>query len=334
VRLLDWLRTWAKILPRRLAGEVDDAAAYRALGELLAPFAAVPVPPDVFASWERRGFHLTRSHYYSPIPEVCSLPESLWQARQEATGIDFNEPVALDLLTRHFPAFAAEYSQLPHHTRRRNRFAFDNPQFTGTDALVLYCMVRHFRPGRIVEVGCGHSSLLSGRAAVLNGATELICIDPRPPQWLSKGFPGLTRLIADEVQAMPLELFTSLRANDILFLDGSHVAKAGSDVTFLFLEVLPRLAPGVIVHVHDVFLPDDYPRSWVVEQHYFWNEQYLLHAFLLGNTGVEVLFGNTYMARRHPEAMRRTFPGSPWWGGGSFWFRFRPARRGAGDGTG
>ncbi len=325
--LVGWLQDWARGLPRRLSGAAGDAAAYEALGDLLPPFLAAPVPQDAFLAWERKGFHLTANHFYSPIPDVSRLSKNLWQQRREATGIDFNDAVALELLTRHFPRFLDEYSKFPRHADpRHTRFSFENPTFSGTDALVFYCMVRHFRPTRIIEVGCGHSSLLAGQAASLNGGTDLLCIEPDPPPWLRPSFPGLTRLISRPVQEVPLELFASLRTNDILFIDGSHVVKSGSDVVFLFLEVLPRLAPGVVVHVHDIFLPDDYPRSWVVDLHYFWNEQYLLHAYLLGNTGVEVLFGNTYMERRYPAEMRKTFPDSPWWGGGSFWFRIgRPS---------
>lgn len=322
--LVEWLRQWARGLSW-LEAEDGDEAAYRAVGELLPPFVQTPIPPEVFADWERKGFHLTANHFYSPIPEASTLPNEVWEPRRQSTGIDFNDQVALELLTRHFPVFRSEYSRLPRHRAdsSRNEFQLDNPAFTGTDALVLYCMLRHFRPARVVEVGCGHSSLLAGQAANRNGSTELICVEPHSPPWLRRGFLGLSELVEKPVQEVPLELFTALRENDVLLIDGSHVAKIGSDVVFVFLEVLPRLAPGVIVHVHDIFLPDDYPRQWVVDLHYFWNEQYLLHAYLLGNDGVEVLFGNSYMERNYPDEMRRTFPDSPWWGGGGFWMRTR-----------
>jgi hypothetical protein len=109
----------------------------------------------------------------------------------------------------------------------------------------------------------------------------------------------------------------------VLFIDSSHVSKVGGDVNFLFLEVLPRLRPGVIVHLHDVFLPAEYPRDWVVEKGRFWTEQYLLQAFLTFNDAWEILLANNYLGLEHAEALRTTFPTSPWWGGGSFWMRRR-----------
>src|SRR5262249_46442361 len=111
--------------------------------------------------------------------------------------------------------------------------------------------------------------------------------------------------------------------NDILFIDSSHVFRVDSDVRFLFLEVLPRLNPGVLIHIHDIFLPYDYPRDWIVKEHRFWNEQYLLHAFLLFNRAFEVLWAGSYMHTRHSDKLKRAFasydPASVW--PGSFWMR-------------
>jgi hypothetical protein len=101
--------------------------------------------------------------------------------------------------------------------------------------------------------------------------------------------------------------------------------KCGSDVNFLFLEILPRLKPGVIVHVHDIFLPNEFPKEWILKLHLFWTEQYLLRAFLIHNSEFEVLFANAFMGLRHYEEMQAAFPKSPWWGGGSFWIRRKAA---------
>jgi hypothetical protein len=122
--------------------------------------------------------------------------------------------------------------------------------------------------------------------------------------------------------------FEHIQEGDVLFIDTSHVVRTGGDVNFLFLEVLPRLNPGVIVHVHDIFLPFEYPREWILEQKRFFSEQYLLHAFLLFNSSFEVLLANSFLAHHHNEAFRRTFPNSPWWGGGSFWVRRKPTLTG------
>ena|SRR5947209_1107563 len=193
--------------------------------------------------------------------------------------------------------------------------------FSGTDALALYCMVRHFRPRRIIEVGSGFSSRISAQALVKNGVGELTCIEPYPSELLVNGFPGLSKLVPNKVQDVPLETFEQLGDRDILFVDSSHVVQIGGDVNYLFLEVLPRLAAGVVVQVHDIFLPHHGRRDWVTEQYRFWTEQDLLQAFLAFNSAFEVLFANCYITQRFEAQMKKTFSQSPWWGGGSFWMR-------------
>ena len=132
-------------------------------------------------------------------------------------------------------------------------------------------------------------------------------IDPYPNEVLKRGFPGLSRLIPEKVQDVPISEFMTLGDNDILFIDSSHVLKTGSDVHYEYLEVLPRLNRGVIVHVHDIFLPAEYPREWVLGEHRFWNEQYLLQAFLAFNESFEVLWAGSYMHLRYPEELETAF---------------------------
>jgi SAM-dependent methyltransferase len=190
-------------------------------------------------------------------------------------------------------------------------------------------MIRRFRPARILEIGCGYSTLLSAQALLKNrddGAPgELLGCDPYPHEVVRDGVPGLTRLIPAAAQDLPTEEFDRLRRNDILFIDSSHVLKIDSDVQRLYLDVLPRLAPGVLVHVHDIFLPREYPREWVMELRRFWTEQYLLQAFLAFNTAWEVLWAGSYMHLRHPDLLEAAFPSYDrrrrW--PGSFWLRRR-----------
>lgn len=280
--------------------------------------------PEFFRACEALGVHVTPVHFYQAIPDTRTLPESLWQDERATLGIEWNEAAQLRLLREEFPKFQGEYDVLPTGpTSDPFQFHFNAGLFDGTDALVLYCMIRHFGPATVLEVGSGMSSLLTAQAARKNGNTELICVEPYPNEKLRQGFPGLTRLIVGQVQQVDTRTFEELGANDILFIDSSHVSKIGSDVNYLFLEVLPRLRPGVIVHVHDIFLPMEYRRDWVKEELRFWNEQYLLQAFLIFNSQFEVLFANSFLGKRHADAMRATFPKSPWWGGGSFWMRRR-----------
>jgi predicted O-methyltransferase YrrM len=182
-------------------------------------------------------------------------------------------------------------------------------------------MIRHFQPRLIIEVGSGFSSLISAEAAAKNTNSALICIEPSPQDFLRKGLPGLRSLIEKRVEELDLEFFTQLDSNDILFIDSSHTVKIGGDVNYLFLEVLPRLKPGVIVHVHDIFFPFEYRRDWVKDERRFWTEQYLLQAFLTFNAEFEVLMCNSYLDLHYLEDVKSTFPNSPPRGGGSFWMR-------------
>lgn len=280
---------------------------------------------EIFRLWERHGFHVTPAHFYQPIPDTQSLPETLWNRPSELVGIDMNDAMQLDLLRNHFPKFRPEYDLFPvKPTGEAGRFYSNNGLFDGTDALVAYCMIRHFQPRLIIEVGSGFSSLIAAEAIAKNKNSALICIEPFPQDFLRRGFPGLQSLIEKRVEEIDYGFFSQLDCGDILFIDSSHTIRIGGDVNYLFLEVLPRLKPGVIVHVHDIFFPFDYRRDWVLDELRFWTEQYLLQAFLSFNSDFEVLMANHYLAHYYLEDFKRTFPHSPWWSGGSFWMRRKP----------
>jgi hypothetical protein len=137
---------------------------------------------------------------------------------------------------------------------------------------------------------------------------ELISIDPNPERVPSNGLGDLVTVIAKAVQYFETRLFATLQADDILFIDSSHVVGVGSDVTRLYLQILPALPPGVLVHVHDIFLPYDYPRDAVLRNLWFWSEQYLLQAFLSFNTEFEVLWSASAIQSEHPEVLELCFP--------------------------
>jgi len=280
---------------------------------------------ETFRRFEQRGVHVTPVHFYSPLPDTSRLADEIWKRESELVGIDMNDEGQLHLLSEVFPQFRAEYEALPTSPKEDDPFQFylGNAMFDGTDALVYYCMLRHLQPRRVIEVGSGHSTRLAAQAARVNGATELVCVEPYPHETLQRGFPGLTSVIASPVEEVSLDVFGALDGGDVLFIDSSHVVRVGGDVTYLYLEVLPRLKPGVVVHVHDVFFPREYPRAWTMDELRFWNEQYLLQTFLAFNSEFSVLLANSYLAARHREAMKEAFPTSPWWGGGSFWMERR-----------
>jgi hypothetical protein len=276
---------------------------------------------ELFLNWEKHGFHVTPVHFYEPIPDTQSLPETLWSQPSELVGIDMNESMQLDLLRNHFSKFRIEYETLLAEPPPGRLWPF-----CGTDVLVAYCMVRHFQPRRIIEVGSGFSSLVLGRAAAKNKSSALICIDPFPHELIRKSnsIPALRSLIETKVQDVDVEFFSKLESGDILFIDSSHTVKIGGDVNYLFLEVLPRLKAGVIVHVHDIFFPFEYRRDWMLEEFRFWTEQYLLQAFLIFNSEFEVLMANSYLNHYYPSDLKAAFPDLRRWIGGSFWMRRQP----------
>ena len=175
---------------------------------------------------------------------------------------------------------------------------FDQDWFPRLDAAAAYTLVRSRRPRRIVEIGSGHSTRFLARAVADGGlATQITCIDPAPRASLDRlGVRHLALLLRDADPA----LFAELRANDILFVDSSHIAMPGTDVDRLVLDVLPRLAPGVLIHIHDVFLPDGYPAAWRWRGY---NEQALVGALLLGG-GFEITFASRYVVAHAPYLAR------------------------------
>jgi hypothetical protein len=244
------------------------------------------------------------------------LKDDLWQQYSELAGIQMNETKQLDWLSICLSRYKAEYDQFPASRQGAQepfKYTFDNPFFGPVDGEMLYCMIRDFKPTRILEIGSGYSTYLAAQAVRKNAeedpihACELTTVDPFPNKVVKAGFPGLARVLPSEVQNLPLSAFGKLKENDILFIDSSHILKIGSDVQFEYLDVLPRLNPGVIVHVHDIFLPAEYPKDWILKEYRFWNEQYLLQAFLTFNEHFEVLWASSYLHLKHPDRLAAAF---------------------------
>jgi hypothetical protein len=223
-----------------------------------------------------------------------------------------NETKQLDLLSLFATRYREEYEKLPRdQISEKYHFFLNNVNFSSVDAELLFCMVRHFKPRRIVEIGSGSSTLLAADALARNHKEgfpgTMLAIEPFPRAFLRSDLPAQVELLPQVVQNIPLKEFEALHENDILFIDSSHVCKIGSDVQYEFLEILPRLAPGVLVHVHDIFLPVEYPESWLRKDLRFWNEQYLLQAFLCLNDCFEVLWAGHWLHLKHPDRLAKAF---------------------------
>lgn len=266
----------------------------------------------LFAEAEKMGVHVRRPHFYSPLPTVSELGGGLWDEANDA-GIRWDDDGSLALL-RKLSAFAGDFERIVESG------AWDpaNPAFTNYDSIIYYCMIRHLRPSRIVEVGGGHSTQLACLAASETGA-QVTCVEPYPSEQLR----GLdARLVERRVQDTDMAEF-DLRSGDVLFIDSSHVSKIGSDVNHLFFKVLPRLEAGVNVHLHDVFIPRTYPAEWTRDMCLFWNEQYLLHAFLMCNSEWDVTLPVCRVLGLRPDLLEAACPSPTDREGGSFWMRKR-----------
>jgi hypothetical protein len=283
-----------------------------------------------FRIWERLGFHITPNHFYEPIPDSRTLTPELWSNLSTPPGIELNEETQLDLLRNFANSFRGEYESFPSEPPPDSRaFFINNTTFESVDAEILYCMIRHFKPSRVIEVGSGFSTLVTAQAIQTNKERhkdyecDFTTIDPHPSGVIEQGMPGSPTVIPRKVQEVPLDFFLTLEANDILFIDSSHMLKIGSDVHYEYLQLLPRIRKGVIVHIHDIFLPAEYPKKWVTEEFRFFNEQYLLQAFLTFNDHFEILWAGSWMHLYYSEELKAAFksyePHRDW--PGSFWMR-------------
>jgi ubiquinone/menaquinone biosynthesis C-methylase UbiE len=257
----------------------------------------------VFEAFEAQGFHVTQDHYYSPQPTVTKLAPDLWDGPRYLNPAFAFDLERMQTLFDELSPFAAELADIPR--TGTSSFYWDNNFFPNFDAIIYYGLCRRFCPAIVLEVGSGFSTHIALRAAQQNGVTQVRCIEPYPTPTLQAIGDRLSQLLVQPVQDVPLDLYHDLRAGDILFVDTSHVSKLGNDLHHILFHVLPALPAGVLVHFHDIFLPYEYPREWVVERNWFWNEQYLLLAFLMYNTTFRVVFMNNHFLYMCPQVAKR-----------------------------
>jgi Methyltransferase domain len=265
-------------------------------------------------------------HFYSPYPdldEYARRSPGLLDPARDLPGIDLHEDEQV-ALAEVIGKLVADLP-FPAHDDSSYRYWADNPSYAWSDGAVLHAILRHVGPRRIVEVGSGHSSamILDTRDGWLDPDVEVTFVEPYADllrSLLHEGDSGRATIHEAFVQDVPLEVFTGLEAGDVVFFDLTHVVKPGSDVNHVILEVLPRLAPGVWVHFHDMFWPFEYPAAWVQEGR-AWQEAYLLRAFLTYNPTYEIRWFQSFMWLRHHELVRREVPWSVTNPGGNLWLQ-------------
>lgn len=294
---------------------------YRRWDTLLAPVLRLCAPafrkaraiglehlPKTKAVLLKHGVFPIIDHYYEPLFNTGRLHEELLSQERRLPGIEWNVDAQLELLdTFHY---GEEARIAIERVGAAQRLALSDSFLSG-DAEFWFSMIRHFKPRQVIEIGSGQSTLLAMAAINANSAEEPssrcrhVCIEPYEQPWLESTSVEVLRARAEDV---PLALFQELGEGDILFIDSSHIIRPQGDVLTEYLDLIPSLSPGVIVHIHDVFSPRDYPAEWVVAENKFWNEQYLLEAFLTHNRDWEILAALNLLHHSHPNALRRVCP--------------------------
>lgn len=276
---------------------------------------------------DQAGVAVLPYHYGEPIYKSKDIFRNPDEPRPLA-GIDWNLDAQTELLSQF--KFGPALRALERRQHRGRTFSYDNETFGPGDAEALYSMIRHARPRRIVEIGCGQSTLVACFA--IEDATaedpqyrcRQICFEPFENPWLDDLGIEIHR---KAIEHADLDLFRSLSPGDIVVIDSSHVLRPMGDVEFEFLHILPILPKGVIVHVHDIFSPRDYPATWLNEDRRLWTEQYLLEGFLSFNSEFEILCALNDLMHRGSAELKAAFPilaeRGPTIPVGSFWFRRR-----------
>jgi predicted O-methyltransferase YrrM len=279
-----------------------------------------------FARLQTLGWHFQRCDFYSPLNDVAFLRQNrdLWIAHEPA-GIDLDLDRQL-AVAREVSRFVEELRDVPAHSDDPAVYHWQNNFWNNADALVQYGMIRARKPRRVIEIGCGWSSLLLARATTTNEAegshrTEVTQIEPYPRREVMARLPSHWTLHECILQRAPLEAFDTLADGDILFYDGSHCSKVASDVNWFFFRILPRLQAGVLIHLHDIFFPKEYPEPWIFDLGQTWNEQYVLQAFLMDNPRYQVELCNSHLCHHRGEELKELYRGvAPYWGC-SIWIR-------------
>lgn len=246
--------------------------------------------------WEKIGVHITPDRFNSPIPNTKTLKEYNWGGMFPLDGIVLDDDLMLSLLKK-IQSTKNEY------------YDRGSSYESNGEGNILYGLIREFKPEMIIEVGGGYSTAVSMDALRKNTQeigqrSKILTIEPYPTSFLERLVAkeeNMVTLIRKKVEKVGIETFMQLKAGEILFIDSSHVVKCGNDVHFLYLHLLPKINVGTIIHIHDILFPCDYPKKWLMEKKYFWNEQYLLHIFLCFNDSYKILFASNYLRKKYPK---------------------------------
>ena len=276
------------------------------------------------------GLNVIPANFYSSIPSIAEVKNSYEYAESSIPYLDetlFDKDALREELSW-LAAYSVDFAPPEDGDKENgNYFFWNNGVFSSSDAMAYYAFLRKLKPGNVIEIGSGFSTLVAREALIKNGRGKLTCIEPFPRPFLKKldGI-NLEMITAQEISADYLN--NILSDGDVLFIDSTHTVKTGSDCLHLYLRLLPKITKKIYIHVHDIFLPFGMPQIWLLDLQIHWAEQYLLLAWMIENQRVKVLFGSAYHEHFNPdllkELMRGRYPAAC---GSSFWFEYDGRRR-------
>lgn len=264
-------------------------------------------------------------HFYSPIVLIDDIEKreiSIWNSvnYDRIAGIDLKAEEQIQLIE----SLSEYYNEIPFKSEKQVniRYYYENSFYSYTDGIILYSMLRHFQPKRIIEIGSGYSSalMLDTNELFFNNEISLTFIEPyteRLYSLMAEIDKKNSTVINTDVQLISLDVFQQLQSGDILFIDSTHVVKTGSDLNYILFQILPRLKRGVLIHFHDIFYPFEYPKEWVLQGRN-WNENYFLKAFLMFNNEFEIKLFSDYI-HKHKKTVFEDMPLTYKNTGGNLW---------------
>lgn len=284
--------------------------------------------PEFKKKLQEHDINIVPANFYSQIPSVDEINNS-FEYKDDGNEI-YNSEIFkrknIQDFMEQIGVYAEEFSPpMEGSLDDPKGYFWKNPAFSFFDAMSYYCVLRHYKPLHVLEVGSGFSTLVADAAIKKNNKGRLTLIEPYPMAFLSK-LDSVDTIIESFVQDIPVpELVTLVESADIWFIDSTHTVKVGSDCLYLYLKIMPEISKDIIVHTHDIYLPFGSNKKMVLEKQIFWTEQYLLYAYMLDNPKIEVLFGGVYVNRVLPEVAEKFMAGKSDAKGASLWYKLNGA---------
>jgi hypothetical protein len=266
--------------------------------------------PKTSLRLKKTGIFPIRDHYYEPMFNDKHLLYPLCKDR-ELPGLELNPKLQLYFLKELIYKNELKELNLAQPAKNDFDFCFPNGSFDSGDAEFLYQFIRKVKPKKIIEIGSGNSTKIARLAIEQNKKdigqdTVHICVEPYEQPWLKK-LSGIT-LIRERIEKLNYDWSLELGEGDLLFVDSSHIIRPQGDVLTEYLQIFPKLSKGVHIHIHDIFTPKDYLKSWIIDDVRFWNEQYLLEALLSNTNRYEVVAALNYLKHHHYDDLLNVCP--------------------------